>query len=139
MHINDEMTHTHSHEHTHADGTTHTHEHIHDHTEAGHTHGAGEGHTHTHDGSTHTHTHDHDHGHTHDHDHVHGAAPEGVTDLEKTKALLAYMLHHNEHHAEELAGLLDALPEPAKSRLSLAIGTFEAANVELKEALDCLE
>ena len=120
MHINDEMTHTHSHEHTHADGTTHTHEHIHDHTEAGHTHGAGEGHTHT-------------------HDHVHGAAPEGATDLEKTKALLAYMLHHNEHHAEELAGLLDALPEPAKSRLSLAIGTFEAANVELKEALDCLE
>jgi len=139
MHINEEVSHTHSHPHTHEDGTVHTHEHVHDHTEAGHihgdvtghVHGDAEGHTHTHDGSTHTHTHEH----THDH----GAASAAPTDMEKTKALLAYMLHHNEHHAEELAGLLDALPEPAKSRLSLAIGTFEAANVELKEALDCLE
>jgi hypothetical protein len=49
------------------------------------------------------------------------------------------MLHHNEHHAEELAGLLDSLPENAKAKLSLAIGSFEAANVELKEVLDCLE
>ena len=125
MHINEEISHTHSHLHTHEDGTTHTHEHTHDHTDSGHTHGDADGHTHTHDGSTHTHTHNHSH--------------EGVTDLEQTKALLAYMLHHNEHHAEELAGMLDALPENAKAKLSLAIGTFEAANVELKEVLECLE
>ena len=127
MHINDEMTHVHTHEHTHADGTIHSHEHIHTHTEDGHTHGAGEGHTHTHDGSTHTHPHDHTHP---------GEAPTG---LEQTKALLTYMLHHNEHHAEELAGMLEALPEASRDKLSLAIGTFEAANVQLKEVLDSLE
>lgn len=126
MHINEEISHTHSHPHTHEDGTTHTHEHVHDHTEAGHSHGDATGHTHTHDGSTHTHTHNHSHG-------------EAPTDLEQTKALLTYMLHHNEHHAEELAGMLDSLPDKAKAKLSLAIGTFEAANVELKEALECLE
>ena len=128
MHINNEVTHEHTHEHTHADGVTHSHPHQHSHDELGHVHGSGEGHTHTHDGST----------HTHGHDHVHTGA-EAQPGPEQTKALLTYMLHHNEHHAEELAGLLEALPEPAKSRLSLAIGTFEAANVELKEALDCLE
>jgi len=103
--------------------------------EMSHTHS----HTHTHaDGTTHSHPHDHEHehGHGHEHDHDHAAAP---TDPEQVKAILTYMLHHNEHHAEELAGMLEILPEKARAKLSLAIGTFEAANVELKEALECLE
>ena len=127
MHISSEVTHEHTHEHTHADGTTHTHEHLHSHDEMGHSHSGGEGHTHTHDGSTHT--------HSHNHPHTDMNAQPG---LEQTKALLTYMLHHNEHHAEELAGMLDALPEGAREKLSLAIGTFEAANVQLKEALEAL-
>ena len=49
------------------------------------------------------------------------------------------MIHHNEHHAEELADLLDALPKHAQKKLSLAIGTFESANVELRDVLECLE
>ena len=49
------------------------------------------------------------------------------------------MLHHNEHHAEELAALLDSLPKKAQKKLTIAIGSFEAANVQLQEVLDCLE
>ena len=49
------------------------------------------------------------------------------------------MLQHNEHHAEELADLLDSLPKHAQKKLTIAIGSFEAANVELQEVLDCLE
>lgn len=59
--------------------------------------------------------------------------------FQKTKALLSYMLHHNEHHAEELAALIDSLPKNAQKKLLTAIGTFEAANVELQEVLACLE
>ncbi len=127
MHISSEVTHEHTHEHTHADGTTHTHEHMHSHDEMGHSHSGGEGHTHTHDGSTHTHSHNHPH-----------TDMNAQPDPAQVKALLAYMLQHNEHHAEELAGMLDALPEAAREKLLLAIGTFEAANVQLKEALEAL-
>jgi hypothetical protein len=49
------------------------------------------------------------------------------------------MIHHNEHHAEELADLLDSLPKHAQKKLTIAIGSFEAANVELQEVLDCLD
>ena len=62
-----------------------------------------------------------------------------TTNLKETKALLSYMLHHNEHHAEELAALIDSLPKNAQKKLLTAIGTFEAANVELQEVLACLE
>ena len=98
-----------------------THEHTHEHTHA--------------DGTTHTHSHDHSHAHGHDHPHTDMNAQPGP---EQTKALLTYMLRHNEHHAEELAGMLDAMPENAREKLLLAIGTFEAANVQLKEALEAL-
>ena len=82
--------------------------------------------------------HDHDN-HSHDHDHPHTHDADAAPDPAKTKALLAYMVHHNEHHADELASLLDSLPERAKKKLSSAIGAFEAANVELREVLACLE
>ena len=94
-------------------------EHFHDHD---HSHSHGDGHTHTH-----PHTHEESHSHNH-----------GSADMSETKALLAYMIHHNEHHAEELANLIDSLPKHAQKKLTMAIGTFEAANVELQEVLDCL-
>jgi len=108
-HMHDDEIHTH--EHTHEDGQVHSHVHSHD------------------DG--HGRTHSHDDGHEHSHEDAHPAA--------ETKALLAYMIQHNAHHADELAGLMDSLPKDAQRRLSLALGTFEAANVELQEVLECLE
>ena len=135
------MAHTHDHEHEydrdHEHEYDHDHEHEYDHD---HDHEYDHDHEHTHSHSHahgHDHAHDHDHTHTHPHDHTHtGDTP---SDLQKTKALLTYMVQHNEHHAEELADLLPALPEKARERLLLAIGTFESANTELRVVLDELE
>ncbi|NCD02356.1 MAG: hypothetical protein EOM00_05095 [Clostridia bacterium] len=88
----------------------------------------------------HTHEHSHSHAHTHPHSHnvmhTHDEVSAPSTDIKQTKALLEYMIHHNEHHAEELADLLDCLPEKAKKKLLIAIGSFESANVELQGVLD---
>lgn len=86
-------------------------------------------HAHT-DGTVHTHDHVHEGEHVHEHS--------AKNEAEQTKALLAYMIHHNEHHAEELADMIEALPEESAKKLRKAIGTFEAANVELQEVLDSL-
>jgi hypothetical protein len=59
--------------------------------------------------------------------------------MTQLKAILNYMVEHNEHHAEELADLLGALPAEPAAKLRKAIGSFEAANVELKMVLDSLE
>ena len=80
------------------------------------------------------HTHDtqeHFHEHTHEH-----AAPTGGS---RTRALLGYMIDHNEHHCEELADLLDALEGAPRRKLLEAIGSFEVANVQLREVLDLME
>ena len=82
--------------------------------------------------------HYHEH-HAHTHPHVPDDPAGQPAAPEETKALLSYMIHHNEHHAEELAALLDSLPKKAQRKLLIAIGSFEAANVELQEVLDCLE
>lgn len=100
-----------------------------------------------HDEHIHDHLHTHGDGHTHHHPHTHGDGqahthPENtayMADLKQTKALLEYMIHHNQHHAEELADLLDTLPEKPQKKLLSAIGVFEAANVELQGVLDCLD
>ncbi len=101
----------------------------HIHEEHRHEHGGAHVHAHG-DGHVHTHTHNYDEAHTH---------PDTSVNLKEKKALLSYMIHHNEHHAEELASLLDSLPQKAQKKLLIAIGSFEAANVELQEVLDCLE
>lgn len=49
------------------------------------------------------------------------------------------MIQHNEHHAQELADLLDTLPSNARKKMMIAIGSFEVANVEPQIVLDCLE
>ncbi|MBO4330972.1 MAG: cobalt transporter [Oscillospiraceae bacterium] len=115
--MHDHGDHTHPHAHTHPDGGEHGAAHTHEHSHA--------------DGRIHTHEHTHDGAHAHAHP--------GGEGLGQTAGLLKSMLEHNEHHAEELAGLLDSLPPKAKNRLLLAIGTFEAANTELKAVLDCIE
>ena len=98
---------------------------------------------HINDETGHGHTHEHSHEHTHSHVHadgtVHTHSHEAPQDADKVKALLNYMVEHNEHHADELADLLDMLPDKAKDKLTKAIGTFEAANVELRAVLEELE
>ena len=85
------------------------------------------------------HEHSHEHTHTHEgEEHGHGEA-RAAKDEVQLRALLSYMLHHNEHHAEELVGLQDSLPESARKKLLLAVGTFEAANVQLQQVLDELD
>lgn len=90
-------------------------------------------HEHTHE-DTHNHVHTHEHGREHTHEHMHDAGGR-----ERTKALLAYMIDHNDHHAEELAELLDGMDGRAKKKLTEAIGSFEVANVQLREVLELLE
>lgn len=72
----------------------------------------------------------------HSHPHVHHDAPR---DTAEVRAMLRFMIDHNDHHNDELADLLDALPERAQKLLLRAIGSFEAANVELKEVLNELD
>ncbi len=73
------------------------------------------------------------------HDHIGSHSHEQPKGMEEVKALLAYMIQHNDHHAEELVDLLDSLPVNARKKLMTAIGSFEAANVELQQVLECLE
>ena len=82
------------------------------------------------------HTHDHPHAHDHMHPHSHTCSGQNAAagKAEETKALLTYMIHHNEHLAE----LMDSLPQEARKKMSIAIGSFEAANVELQAVLGCL-
>ncbi len=77
-----------------------------------------------------------EHIHEHTHEHTHDRAPGGAA---RTRALLAYMIDHNEHHGEELAALLESVDGQAKKKLSEAIGSFEVANVQLREVLSLLE
>ena len=88
-----------------------------------------EEHSHEH---VHEHSHEHEHEHSHTHSHDGGSAPD-------VKSLLKYMIDHNDHHNEELADLLDSLPADAQKKMRLAIGTFEAANVQLQDVLDNLQ
>ena len=77
--------------------------------------------------------------HEHEHDHAHVPATGGVAPEERTRALLAYMIDHNEHHASELSELVDSLDGAARKRLLEAIGSFEAANAQLREVLDLMK
>lgn len=82
---------------------------------------------HTHDGVTHTHPHTHEH----DHGQNNGAA--------RTRALLGYMIDHNDHHASELSALPDTVDGPAREKLREAVAGFARANDLLREALALME
>ena len=98
-------------------------------------------HTHTY---THSHPHEHEpgheneHTHTHEHEHTHPCDGDGVSPRRRARALLGYMIEHNEHHAEELAALVDGMDGSARKKLLEAIGSFEAGNVQLREVLELL-
>ena len=82
------------------------------------------------------HTHSHEHAHDH-HDH-HGAA-EAPTSKEERLALLAYMVSHNKHHAEELAELAKGTTGAATEALQKAIASFDAGNTQLEIALNLMK
>ena len=81
--------------------------------------------------------HEHEHGHAHGHEHA--PIADGVAPEERTRALLAYMIDHNEHHASELSELADSLDGAARNQLLEAIGGFEAANKQLRKVLDLIK
>ena len=88
-------------------------------------------HEHTHaDGVTHTHPHTHDHEHPHSHDHH---SPE------EALALLAYMVQHNRHHAEELHELAHSMEDEPAQLIHDAILDFNLGNEKLDEALKLLK
>ena len=99
-------------------------------------------HTHTlADGTTYTHS--HAHGSKDKHTHATASAsevPESTesmsTDPDRLIALLTFYVEHNEQHAGELAALLPMLPSDVQDKMTLAIGTFEAANVDLSGVLE---
>ena len=76
----------------------------------------------------HTHEHGHDHGHTHEHH-----SPE------ETVALLAYMVTHNQHHAEELHELAHSVEGEAAQLLHEAVVDLTVGNEKLAEALRILK
>ena len=64
--------------------------------------------------------------HTHDH---------GVSSPEEAVALLGYMAHHNDHHAEELEELIPMLPEAAREDVTGAAALMRQAGCLLAQAL----
>ena len=102
-------------------------------------HNYDEHHTHNHahaDGSVHAHDHKHEHGQENDHSHDHVPVKD---EKEEAKALLNYMLEHNEHHAEELVSISDSLREldieVAAESLDKAISFYKKGNEMLEKAL----
>lgn len=75
-----------------------------------------------------THTHDHDHAHHHE-----------VHSPEETLALLAYMVDHNRHHAEELHELAHSVDGEAQQLLHEALVDLNVGNEKLAEALRILK
>ena len=92
-------------------------------------------HTHT-DGTTHTHPHTHDHGHEQEHAHTHTHDHHSP---EEALALLAYMVQHNRHHAEELHELAHSMDDEAAQLIHDAILDFDLGNEKLDEALKLLK
>ena len=86
----------------------------------------------------HAHSHEREHGHEHTrpHDHDHAC---GEVSREETLALLAYMVSHNKHHAEELLNLSAGVEGEAALALHKAISLFQEGNQELEAALKLLQ
>ena len=79
-----------------------------EHSHCGGCGGQGHSHEHTHGDVTHTHAHSHEAGHEDEHNHEHhehcGSCghDHGDKPQDEDTAVLAYMLDHNKHHAQEL-------------------------------------
>ena len=131
-------------EHTH-EHLEHIHEHpehVYEHNEHAHEHNEPHGHNKPHAHNELHECHDPHHGHNelHEcHDHHHGHAAEAPTSKEERLALLAYMVSHNKHHAEELAELAKGTTGAAAECLQKAIASFDAGNAQLEIALKLLK
>ena len=101
---------------------------------------AGEIHYHAHSHGMGYHRHGHSHGHGHDHDHHHHAAPAVATPMDEMRALMKFMVAHNEAHAEELAQLAQQLEDvgrrSAYRRVMDAVSYFDMGNATLAAVLD---
>ncbi|MCF0105834.1 MAG: cobalt transporter [Holdemanella sp.] len=74
--------------------------------------------------------------HSHDHSHHHHDIPAST---DENVALLAYMLHHNEHHAEELHELAHNLDGDVSNLIHEAVSFFEKGNEKLAQALERMQ
>jgi len=78
----------------------------------------------------------HDH---HEHHHHHDAA----TPMEELVAMMHYMVHHNQAHAKELAGLAqqlhDAGNHEAYDAVMAAVSDFDRGNEKLDAVLHSLQ
>lgn len=80
--------------------------------------------------SEHIHEHGHEHGHSHEHK---------AHSPEETLALLAYMIEHNKHHAEELHELAHSAKADAAALIHEAVAAFDSGNEKLAKALEILK
>ncbi|MDO4261641.1 MAG: cobalt transporter [Eubacteriales bacterium] len=118
----------------------------------GHGHDHGHDHEHTHGDVTHSHAHSHEPGHEHDHNHEHGGCghdhshcghAHGEQPKDEDTAVLAYMLDHNRHHAQELAEIAKHLREQGKeeaaAQIEKGVEDFEKGNMRLSIALSLVQ
>lgn len=90
-------------------------------------------HTHEHDDN---HTHTHSHTHSHEHSHSGGLVAETAAEA---LALLEYMVHHNQHHAEELHELAHCFDDTAADLIHAAVDDLQQSNYKLEAALKMIK
>ena len=85
----------------------------------------------------------HEHGHEHEHDHEHCEHAHDGQPKDEDTAVLAYMLDHNKHHAQELAVIAKHLREQGKeeaaAQVERGVEDFEKGNMRLSIALSLLQ
>ncbi len=69
---------------------------------------------------------------SHSHIHLHQNIE---TSTDEDLALLTYMLHHNEHHADELQELAQKLDNETSGLLQEAVSLFKQGNKKIEQAL----
>ncbi|MDR1986794.1 MAG: hypothetical protein LBP88_07480 [Treponema sp.] len=86
------------------------------------------------------HLHEHPHTHCHEHPHEHS---QGSHDLAQVRALMEYMLDHNQHHAGELGDMAHTLShaglDEAAGILLQGVEDFKQGNEQLAKALKLIQ
>ena len=57
---------------------------------------------------------------------------------DRIRAILQYMVKHNDRHAQQLSELCPLMPDDLQDRLRRAVGTFEAATADLAGLLESM-
>ena len=64
-------------------------------------------------------------------------APAGKADLnDRIRAILRYLLKHNDRHAEQMEAIVPYLPEDLREKMQRGIGTFEGATACFADVLE---